>query len=106
MISPNKLLEYVVKNPIDTISGTCISNYYGLNAMGLDCCDSLLVIMENPSASHVFTILNMNNDSIVAQFGNIGHAKNEFISTPNNCYFEKNTSNDREFNWQVQIYNK
>lgn len=92
--SPNKLLEYVVKNPIDTISGTCISNYYGLNAMGLDCCDSLLVIMENPSASHVFTILNMNNDSIVAQFGNIGHAKNEFISTPNNCYFEKNTSND------------
>lgn len=92
--NPNELVEYEALAPEDTLCGTRIASYYGLNAMGLNCCDSLLVITENPSIPHIFTILNTNTDSIVAQFGNLGHAKNEFISPPTNCYFEKNKNKD------------
>lgn len=50
--------------------------------------DKYLIISQQ-SKDTVFQILNMENDSIIANFGHIGHARNEFQRYPKTIYCER-----------------
>jgi len=44
----------------------------------------LLAIQDNPKK--IFTVIDISSDSVLAEFGQVGHANNEFISIPKNVY--------------------
>lgn len=59
----------------------------------LNCIDDYLII-TNANKDTLFTVIDMRNDSVVAKFGSIGHARNEFLTNPvfNYCLRDKNSS--------------
>lgn len=51
--------------------------------------DSYLLISNSSRDGLLFSVMNTQDDSIIARFGSFGHAKNEFTLFPNNIYFKK-----------------
>lgn len=70
----------------DTVSGTCVE-FDSLTApVGLECVDSFVVVLGQRKEA-LFTVMNARTDSLVAQFGRIGHAKDELLDAPDMCQF-------------------
>lgn len=70
----------------DTIEGTPLTlDSTILLPLTLQCVDSFLIVMNSQSGS-LLNVFNSCNDSLLAQFGDIGHARNEFLSPVTHFY--------------------
>lgn len=82
------LLEFNV--PKDSIKGDEIKKeIYTLHEM--ECINDILVILSDKPNAFI-SVIDCKNDSIIAQFGNLGHAKDEFIDSPKSMYWEKDAN--------------
>lgn len=71
--------------PCDTIVGQEVNLYGILMPNGIQCVDSLLILISKDEP--LIRVYNTYTDSIISQFGYIGHSKEEFIHPPLYCYF-------------------
>lgn len=96
LYNPDTLTHVEFKVPQNMIKGDEIkTEIYTIHEM--ECIDSILVILsEKPNA--FISVIDCKNDSIIAQFGNLGHAKDEFIDSPKSMYWEK------EANGNITLY--
>lgn len=85
--NPDVLKVFEVGHIADTISGTPLVMNRFIEPMGIEVVDDFLVVIENSKSDRVFSVYGIENDSILARFGQIGHAKNEFSWAPTTCYF-------------------
>ena len=79
------LKEAFSTKPCDTIVGQKVNLNGILMPNGIQCVDSLLIIISKDEP--LIRIYNTYTDSIISQFGCIGHSKEEFIHPPLYCYF-------------------
>ena len=71
--------------PCDTIVGQEVNLNGILMPNGIQCVDSLLILISKDEP--LIRVYNTYTDSIISQFGYIGHSKEEFIHPPLYCYF-------------------
>lgn len=79
-------LEFAVKS--DTLHYDSVFELYS-NVDVLNCIDDYL-ILTNSNKDTLFTVIDMMTDSVVAKFGSIGHARNEFLTNPFIIYCIRN----------------
>lgn len=89
----NKLKEFEVEVIADTISGTPLLERKFIEPMGIETVDDYLLVIENSKSDRIFSVIGLKEDSVVARFGQIGHARNEFSWAPTTCYFGKEKGN-------------
>lgn len=85
--NPDVLKEYEVGHIDDTILGTPLVTHLFIEPMGIEVMDDYLVVIENSKSDRIFSVYGIKEDSILARFGQIGNAKNEFSWAPTTCYF-------------------
>jgi hypothetical protein len=90
---PDELKEFEVENIKDTITGTPLIKGMFIEPMGIETIENYLIVIENTKCDGIFSVYDIKEDSIVARFGQIGHAKNEFLWAPTTCYFGKKNGN-------------
>ena len=82
--NPDATVSVKYKMPTDTIYYNKENEIFS-DIRHLSNIDNYLIITQK-SKDTLFQVLNMKNDSVVAGFGRVGHARNEFIATPRAVY--------------------
>lgn len=73
---------------IDTITLQYIQDLPS-RSEGISCIDNYLILTQENRDS-VFQVVDINSGSIIANFGKVGHTRNEFSSTPQKVYCVRN----------------
>lgn len=76
-----------VEEPTDTIKGDRILLDSTKIVECIRCVDSMLITLN--AQSPIIDVYNSKNDSLIASFGDVGHAGNEFLEIPVNFYTPK-----------------
>lgn len=85
----------------DTLVGTIIGSAHGTESH-IDCMGDYLVMTSDQSHSYI-TLISLQSDSIIASFGDKGHARNEFLGVPRVPYMSN--GNDYTMYCQDDIKN-
>lgn len=88
LYSPDTLTQFSLLPSIDTLKSTQVNTKL-LSSHEIVCIDSILVVF-NHEENALINVIEMKNDSIIGQFGCLGHASNEFMSFPTSLYWELN----------------
>lgn len=87
-------LTIEIPNSKDTIHGDLVCQFDGTrNLVGIESVDSFVVLFSEYKDSLII-VMNSNIDSVIAEFGTIGKAKNEMIVPMRECQFDKSTDGD------------
>ena len=90
LYNPDNLAQIDFQEPTETIIGDKIkTNIYSPHE--IECIDDFLIVLSDMPNAFV-SIINCKSDSLIAQFGNLGRAKNEFIDSPKSIYWEKDVN--------------
>lgn len=77
---------YKIDGAKDTVEGEMLTlDSTILSPMTLQCVDSFLIVMNDQSGS-LLNVFNSYNDSLLSQFGDLGRARNEFLSPVTHFY--------------------
>ena len=88
----DELVEVDFPEYPDSISGKPIS--VGINKDLYAACNYKDLVIYFSYSSPLVHVMNAKNDSVIAEFGEVGHSKVEFEEIPNSCYFRKNQKGD------------
>lgn len=80
------MITYQETETPDTLKGEFVLYDSLNNVSGIESVDSFIVIMRNADKG-LFSVMNSNSDSLLAQFGEIGHASNEILTPTDICQF-------------------
>lgn len=78
--NPDKIAKCETPSKSDTIHYESVTEMFS-EVYRLNCIDDYLII-SNENKDTLFTVIDMRTDSVVAKFGCIGHARNEFLTNP------------------------
>ncbi|MCQ2076039.1 MAG: hypothetical protein MJZ20_03255 [Bacteroidaceae bacterium] len=90
--SPNKITEVEFPESFDSISCDTIGIHLSDDLFSIRSYKDLIVFFSY--SSPLVHVINAKNDSLISEFGKIGHSKVEFETTPYMCYFRKNIKGD------------
>ena len=84
--SPDRIISYLEEEVNDTIAGRLFKGIPIANVEGIEIVDSFLIVIQDNTNS-IFSIYNLDTDSVIAQIGSIGHSKSELGFIPMSYYF-------------------
>lgn len=86
-----RVVNQQIQEPTDTIKGRVVPIDSTKMAFRLSCINDYLIITNQTEP--LFSVMN-SEDSVISQFGTIGHANNEFNSPPNSVYCKENADGE------------
>lgn len=96
--NPDKIIVYENPKNSMTLHGSVVEYDSLANPSGIECIDSVVVVLGENDGS-LFSVLNSRNDSLMIQFGDIGHASNEFLSSVDMCQL----TYDEKYNYVLTV---
>lgn len=86
-----RVVNQQIPEPTDTITGRVVPIDSTKMPFRLSCINEYLIITNQTEP--LFSVMN-SEDSVISQFGTIGHANNEFNDPPNSVYCKENADGD------------
>ena len=103
-VKADKIIVIESTNIKDTLHGEIVEYDSLINPTGIEAIDSFVVILSGQTGK-LFSVYNSNSNTLVSQFGQIGHSKTEFTEEPITCQLSHSKTNGR-INLTVQRPNK